>query len=219
VIALVRGGGSLEDLWSFNEEVLVRAVAAAPIPVVVGVGHEIDVTLADLAADLRALTPTDAAVKVSPDGPQVAAAVAGLGLRLDAALTRRLAAARDRVVQLSRSRIFADPARLVRDRRMVVDQLALRLARLGRAAVARAGERLAAGAGRLEAASPVQLLARGWSLTWREDGQGRGLASVAGIEPGARIITQLADGRLWSRVERSEFEPDVVHASRQDHLP
>ena len=219
VIALVRGGGSLEDLWSFNEEVLVRAVAAAPIPVVVGVGHEIDVTLADLAADLRALTPTDAAVKVSPDGPQVAAAVAGLGLRLDAALTRRLAAARDRVVQLSRSRIFADPARLVRDRRMVVDQLALRLARLGRAAVARAGERLAAGAGRLEAASPVQLLARGWSLTWREDGQGRGLASVAGIEPGARIVTQLADGRLWSRVEKSEFEPDVVHASRQDHLP
>ena len=219
VIALVRGGGSLEDLWSFNEEVLVRAVAAAPIPVVAGVGHEIDVTLADLAADLRALTPTDAAVKVSPDGPQVAAAVAGLGLRLDAALTRRLAAARDRVVQLSRSRIFADPARLVRDRRMVVDQLALRLARLGRAAVARAGERLAAGAGRLEAASPVQLLARGWSLTWREDGQGRGLASVAGIEPGARIVTQLADGRLWSRVEKSEFEPDVVHASRQDHLP
>jgi exodeoxyribonuclease VII large subunit len=219
VIALVRGGGSLEDLWSFNEEVLVRAVAAAPIPVVVGVGHEIDVTLADLAADLRALTPTDAAVKVSPDGPQVAAAVAGLGLRLDAALTRRLAAARDRVVQLSRSRIFADPARLVRDRRMVVDQLALRLARLGRAAVARAGERLAAGAGRLEAASPVQLLARGWSLTWREDGQGRGLASVAGIEPGARIVTQLADGRLWSRVERSEFEPDLGHASRQDPVP
>jgi exodeoxyribonuclease VII large subunit len=122
-------------------------------------------------------------------------------------------------MQLARSRIFADPARLVRDRRALVDQHALRLVRLGRAAVARAGERLAAGAGRLEAASPVQLLARGWSLTWRDDDRGRGLASVAGIEPGARLVTQLADGRLWSRVEHSEFEPDLAHASRQDHTP
>jgi exodeoxyribonuclease VII large subunit len=197
----------------------VRAVAAAPIPVVAGVGHEIDVTLTDLAADLRALTPTDAAVKVSPDGVQVAAAVAGLGLRLDKALTRRVAAARDRVVQLARSRIFADPGRLVRDRRAVVDQHAVRLVRLARAAVARAGERLAAGAGRLEAASPVHLLARGWSLTWRDDDRGRGLTTVAGIEPDTRLVTQLADGRLWSRVERIEFEPDLAHASRQDHAP
>jgi exodeoxyribonuclease VII large subunit len=219
VIALVRGGGSLEDLWSFNEEVLVRAIAAAPIPVVAGVGHEIDVTLADLAADLRALTPTDAAVKVSPDGPQVAAAVAGLGLRLDAALTRRVAAARDRIVQLARSQVFADPARLVRDRRAAVDAHGMRLARLAGAAVARAGERLAAGAGRLEAASPVQLLARGWSLTWREDDRARGLTSVAGLEPGTRLVTQLADGRLWSRVERSELQTHLAPASRQDQAP
>jgi exodeoxyribonuclease VII large subunit len=77
---------------------------------------------------------------------------------------------------------------------------------------------VAAGAGRLEAASPVQLLARGWSLTWREDDRGRGLASVAGIDPGTELVTQLADGRLWSRVERSECDPDLVPAPRPDHV-
>jgi exodeoxyribonuclease VII large subunit len=204
VIALVRGGGSLEDLWSFNEEVLVRAVAAAGIPVVAGVGHEIDVTLADLAADLRALTPTDAAVKLSPDGRQVAATVAGLGLRLEAGLERRLTTARERLSQLARARIFADPARLVRDRRERLTADALRLRRLAAAAVSRGGERLAAAAGRLEAGSPLHLLARGWSVTWRADGGREAVRSVAGLEPGTRLITQVADGRIASTIDRVE---------------
>lgn len=201
VIALVRGGGSLEDLWAFNEEVLVRAVAASPIPVVSGVGHEIDVSLADLAADLRALTPTDAAVKVSPDGRQLAAAVATLGLRLQAGLGRRVDLARERVLQLARSRIFADPSRLIGDRRTLLDQHALRLRRLGAATVERSRERLAAAAGRLEAGSPLHLLARGWSVTWKE-GALAALRSVAGLAAGDALITQLADGRVTSRLER-----------------
>ena len=201
VIALVRGGGSLEDLWAFNEEVLVRAVAASPIPVVSGVGHEIDVSLADLAADLRALTPTDAAVKVSPDGRQLAAAVATLGLRLQAGLGRRVDLARERVLQLARSRIFADPGRLIGDRRTLLDQHALRLRRLGAATVERSRERLAAAAGRLESGSPLHLLARGWSVTWKE-GDATALRSVAGLATGDTLITQLADGRVASRLER-----------------
>jgi len=202
VIALVRGGGSLEDLWAFNEEPLVRAVAASPIPVVSGVGHEIDVTLADLAADLRALTPTDAATRVSPDGPQVAATVTELGLRLQSGLGRRVTLARERVVQLARSRIFADPSRLVRDRRLALDQQATRLRRLTGAAVVRGRERLAAAAGRLEAGSPLHLLARGWSVTTRA-GDRTALRSVAGLRVGDEIMTQLADGKLWSRLERT----------------
>ena len=202
VIALVRGGGSLEDLWAFNEEPLVRAVAASPIPVVSGVGHEIDVTLADLAADVRALTPTDAAARVSPDGSQVAATVAELGLRLQSGLGRRVTLARERVVQLARSRIFADPSRLVRDRRLTLDQQAARLRRLTGAAVARGRERLAAAAGRLEAGSPLHLLARGWSVTTRA-GDRSALRSVTGLRVGDEIMTQLADGRLWSRLERT----------------
>jgi len=201
VIAIVRGGGSLEDLWSFNEEVLVRAVAASPIPVVSGVGHEIDVTLCDLAADVRALTPTDAAVRIVPDGRQVAAAVADLGVRLQAGLSRRLGAARDRVVTLARSRIFADPSRLVRDRRETVDQQARRLRRLAGLAVERARERLAAAAARLEAGSPLHLLARGWSVT-RRDHDAAALRSVAGLAADDTLVTLLADGRVWSRVER-----------------
>jgi len=206
-IALVRGGGSLEDLWSFNEEVLVRAVAAAPVPVVTGIGHEIDVSLADLAADLRGLTPTDAAVKLAPDGRQLAATIGGLGVRLAAAVRRRPEAAREHLLQLGRARVFADPARLVRDRRDLLDQHARRLRRLAGTAVDRAGERLAAAAGRLEAASPLQLLARGWSLTWREESPGRTLRGLAGIEPGCRLVTQLADGRIWSTVERIADDP------------
>jgi exodeoxyribonuclease VII large subunit len=207
VIALVRGGGSLEDLWSFNEEVLVRAVAASPVPVVSGVGHEIDVTLCDLAADVRALTPTDAAVKVVPDARQVLAGVAGLGARLQSGLTRRLEAARDRLTAAARSRIFGDPGLLVRERREAIDRQSLRLRRLTAAAVDRAGERVAAAAARLEAGSPLHLLARGWSLTMTE-GDTAALHSVAGVRPGGGIVTQLTDGRLWSRVERVERMTD-----------
>jgi len=203
VIALVRGGGSLEDLWSFNEEPLVRAIAASPIPVVSGVGHEIDVTLADLVADLRALTPTDAAVKVSPDGRQVAAALDGLAARLQTGLLGRVDRARDRIGQVARSRVFADPEILVRDRTAVLEQHAVRLRRLAAAAVSRGRERLAAAVGRLEAGSPLKLLARGWSVTALAGAEPhQALRSVAGIAAADLLVTQLTDGRIWSRVER-----------------
>ena len=199
-IALVRGGGSLEDLWSFNEEVLVRAIAAAPIPVVCGVGHEIDVTLADLAADVRALTPTDAAARVAPDGRQLAADVAGAAERLRSALARRVETARDRLRQLAGSRIFADPTRIVRDRRDATDQQVVRLARQARVAVSRGRERLGAATARLEAGSPLRLLARGWSATFR-DGDPSALRSVAGLRVGDPLVTRLADGQILSRLE------------------
>lgn len=199
VVALVRGGGSLEDLWAFNEEVLVRAVAASPIPVVAGVGHEIDVTLADLAADLRALTPTDAAVQVAPDGRQVVATVRSLAERLQGGLTRRLRQARERVTLLGRSRILADPSRLVGDRRAMIEQQGLRLCRLTTAALDRARERLAAAAARLEAGSPLHLLARGWSVTWRRDDP-TALRSVQGLAAGDSLTTRFVDGTVESRV-------------------
>jgi exodeoxyribonuclease VII large subunit len=98
--------------------------------------------------------------------------------------------------------MVADPSRLVRDRRDAIDRHAIRLRRLAGVVVERTGERVAAAAARLEAGSPVHLLARGWSVT-RLDGHDAALKSTAGIAAGATIITQLADGRLWSRVERT----------------
>jgi exodeoxyribonuclease VII large subunit len=212
VIALIRGGGSLEDLWCFNEEVLVRSVAASPIPVVCGVGHEIDVSLADLAADRRALTPTDAAVQVSPDGPRLAHQLRAVGPRLQAALLRRIEAGRERIASLARSRVFAAPERIVLDRRLAVDGHLARLHRAAAASLGRAHERLAAAAARLDADSPLKILARGYSVTMI-DGSPSAIRSVAGIDRGTLLVTHLAEGRLWSRVERSEPDarPAVSH--------
>jgi len=206
VVALVRGGGSLEDLWSFNEEVLVRAVAASPIPIVSGVGHEIDVSLCDLAADVRALTPTDAAIRIAPDQAQVTAALAGFAARMQSGLARRAEMARERLGQFARSRILADPTRLVTERRSLVAERAARLERLARAAVDRAGERLRAGVARLDAGSPLKLLARGYSVT-TSAGTTAPLTSIAVLEAGSTIVTQLADGRLTSTVTSIDSTP------------
>ena len=210
-IALIRGGGSLEDLWAFHEEVLVRAVAASPIPLVSGIGHEIDISLTDLAADLRALTPTDAAVRIAPDRVQVAATVNTLGSRLQSGLQQRLDLARERIQQLARSRILSDPSWLVRDRRGSLEQDAARLKRLGTGAMERAGERLRAAVGRLEAGSPLKLLSRGYSVTQRDSeaddtADAMPLRSVASVPLGSTLVTHLADGRLWSRVERKSTD-------------
>ena len=220
VVALVRGGGSLEDLWSFNEEVLVRAVAASPIPIVSGVGHEIDVSLCDLAADVRALTPTDAAIRIAPDRAQVTAALGGFAARLQSGLARRAEMARERLGQYARSRILADPTRLVTERRSLVAERAARLERLARAAVDRAGERLRAGVARLDAGSPLKLLARGYSVTTSE-GATAPLTSIATLAAGTTIVTQLADGRLTSTVTSIDSTPIATqeriahHASPQ----
>ena len=216
VIALVRGGGSLEDLWAFNEEAAVRAVARSPVPVVSGVGHEIDVSLCDLAADVRALTPTDAAVRIAPDGSQIEATIAGLRERLATGLARRVELASERLGQFARGRILSDPARLVVDRRGLVADRAARLGRAARLACERAAERLQAGAGRLEAGSPLKLLARGYSVTTAAD-DAAPLRSIEAVAAGARIVTQLADGRLTSTVTATDRTPALIQERTPHH--
>lgn len=201
VLALVRGGGSAEDLWSFNEEVVVRAIFNSQIPVVSGVGHEVDVTLADLVADVRALTPTDAAEKVVPKQAELLAWLRETEQRLAIGLAGRWRSARQQVDSLVNRPVLARPLAMVQERAQRLDDLQVRL----RGPIERRLERARAQceqlAGKLETLSPLGVLQRGYSVTLAG---GRVVSHPAGLRPGDQLETRLASGRIFSRVERTE---------------
>lgn len=199
VIALVRGGGSAEDLWSFNEEVVVRAIFASKIPVVSGVGHEVDVTLADLVADVRALTPTDAAEKVVPKQSDLLAWLRETEQRLGSSLASRWRSARQQVDSLANRPVLAKPLGMVQLLGQRLDDLQLRV----QAPIDRRMERARAQcdqlAGKLESLSPLGVLKRGYSLTLRD---GEVIGDSSKLKRGDLLETRLAKGKVFSRVER-----------------
>ncbi len=205
-LVLARGGGSSDDLWAFNEEVAVRAIAASRLPVVSAVGHEIDVTLADLAADLRALTPSEAAERVVPSADEWAAQLAQWQRRLAGAVRTRLTTARTRLETLARSAVFRRPVELVRVKAQYIDELADAAARAIVSCRRNAQLRLESAAARLESLSPLGVLARGYSLT-RHGDDARVVRDAAALRPGEVITTRFARGRASSRVESVEAEP------------
>jgi exodeoxyribonuclease VII large subunit len=211
VMIVGRGGGSLEDLWAFNEECVADAIFSSGIPIVSAVGHEIDVTVADLVADHRALTPTDAAKTVVPDRQEKLADVNDLRARLHDGVRRRLDWARQRLDDMATRRAFRVPLERVRERERGLDEWADRLDRAGRQRIGRGHERLVSTAARLESVSPINVLARGYSITQSENGVV--LRDAAAVRPGDRVRTRLNHGRIVARVEAMEFEPDALNAA------
>ena len=194
-----RGGGSMEDLWAFNEEVVARAIFDSEIPVISAVGHEPDVTIADFVADLRASTPSNAAELAVPDRREVYAALLGGRERLEQGMAHRLLRSRQALERLAKSRPMTDPASYFRDKRLLLDYQSGRLARGLERTVAGEKERLARLAASLDAMSPLKVLGRGYAIAQREDGSLLTRASEA--KSGERFALRLSDGSVTCRVE------------------
>ena len=197
-----RGGGSMEDLWAFNEEIVARAIYDSEIPVISAVGHEPDVTIADFVADLRAATPSNAAELAVPDQNDLYARLDQLAIRMKKAVERALSDRRAKLARLASSRALTSPQNYLQDRRMLLDYQQRRLAAGLAGAVAQQQRRLAGLAASLDALSPLKVLGRGYSIARREDGEV--IASVRQAEPGTRFRLRLTDGEVPCSVERKD---------------
>ena len=198
VLVITRGGGSLEDLWSFNEESVVRAIANCRLPVVSGVGHEVDVTLCDLVADVRALTPTDAANVALPDARGLSESLSQWRDRLGNVMRSLVATRRQQLAALMDRPIMTRPAMLIETRMQTVDDWEQRLSRAIERTLDDQRARLQTESARLSALSPLQTLARGFTVTTRPDGT---LIRDAGrLVVGDRLLTRFSDGHIESTV-------------------
>ena len=194
VLITGRGGGSLEDLWAFNDERVARAIYDSEIPVISAVGHEPDVAISDFVADRRASTPSNAAEIAVPDMAELLRWLDGTEMRMARGVMRQLGAARERLDTLAQKRVLTDPMALVADKGMQLDHVQHRLAAAMRAVTDRENGRFAALAASLDALSPLRVLGRGYALAQTEDGTV--LRSAAQTAAGQRIRVRLAQGQL-----------------------
>lgn len=195
VVIVARGGGSLEDLWAFNEEVVARAIAASRIPVISAVGHETDVTIADFVADLRAPTPSAAAELVVARRDELRQRVDDLLARSLAALQYSLSVKRNRVGMLGRHLSLLSPAAQLARQRERLQGLRRRVDAWWALSRTVRGERLARAAATLESLSPLAILARGYSICFALPGR-RILKTVAEVTPGSSLAVRLHRGEL-----------------------
>lgn len=204
VLITGRGGGSLEDLWAFNDERVARAIYDSEIPVISAVGHEPDVAISDFVADRRASTPSNAAEIAVPDRMELLRWLDGADSRMARGVTRQLKASQERLDSLAQKRVLTDPAALIADKGMQLDHLQHRLAAAMRAVTDRESGRFAALAASLDALSPLRVLGRGYALAQTEDGTV--LRSAAQTAAGERIRVRLAQGQLVCDVAETKEE-------------
>ncbi len=200
LLLLARGGGSIEDLWAFNEELVARAIAASSLPVISAVGHEVDYTIADFVADLRAPTPSAAAELLSPSGAEIESQVHVLTSRARRGLlshlrsqSEGLAALGARLKRCHPSARLAEARQRLDDARTTLSVSMVRFLKQGR-------EQLAAHAARLQALSPLAILARGFAAVF--DSQGRLLKDVARVKAGDALRIRLGKGQLDTLVQK-----------------
>ena len=203
VLVVGRGGGSLEDLWAFNEEPVVRAISASRLPTVSAVGHEIDVTLADLAADMRALTPSEAAERVVPSSQDVAELMRSLHTRLQNALTSQASSLRSRLDALSSRPVLARPLDSLHNLGRQVDDFGLRLHMAVHTGFREKQNWLTAVDGKLNTLSPLSVLQRGYSVIHDHE-TGQLVTAARQLHRGQAIRTQFAKGSAISTVEKIE---------------
>jgi exodeoxyribonuclease VII large subunit len=201
LIIISRGGGSIEDLWPFNEEIVARAIYNSQIPVISGVGHETDYTIADFVADLRAPTPSAAAELAISSQVELEKNISNIFNRLCSAIQYKIGNYRERLKALSKKRVFTNPVEMISNQIQQLDDLTRRLQSGIDRDVSGYQERFKVLSGKLESLSPLKTLARGYTIT---TSQGRIIKNLNQVEVGELIQTRVKDGIIFSKVEKKE---------------
>ena len=199
VIITGRGGGSIEDLWAFNDERVARAIYESELPVISAVGHEPDVTISDFVADLRAATPSNAAELVAPDMSELRDALRSAAARLDQAVDRGLSQRRAALTELSSRRVMQSPTGFIDQRRLELDSIRLRLDAAATGRLNRERQEFARLAAKLDALSPLKVLGRGYSIAL--DAEGRAVREAAQLKAGDKLDLRLSRGGAKCLVE------------------
>ena len=197
-----RGGGSIEDLWAFNDELVAYAIYHSEIPVISAVGHEPDVTISDYVADLRAATPSNAAELAVPDQDALRQSLDAMSNAMASSLNRQVKAARQHLMVLSASKALQSPTGYLEQRNQSVELLKNRLIAAQNQNITRAKQRYIAQISKLEAMSPLKVLTRGYSMVQTE--RGEVVRSVSQVALGERIRVRLSDGTLSAAVMKKE---------------
>ena len=198
-----RGGGSMEDLWAFNDERVARAIYQSELPVISAVGHEPDVTIADFVADLRAATPSNAAELAVPDQADVRETLNGFRSRFEHALRRQLAEGASRLKDLSGRKVLASPTAYLDFKRMELDHLQGRMVTVSEGWLASRRQQFGQTAAALDAMSPLKVLARGYAVATNE--KKMIIRSISDVVNGEALQLQVTDGLIPCRVESDEL--------------